>query len=159
MGISHPRSEVHDEAWKPLRESVSIKDGDEGIFEASRSFINFTKQNLSEIQEHFNILDDLEVLCPWQFQTADRSTHDCIAIHKHLVDIEFRVPFHHFFYEVLSSLTQLLSNLFQMGGPTWLDPSCYGVWRVQIGSFCQVYFYLFIIPYISIYLLFCTDKK
>lgn len=83
-------------------ESVSISENDEEIFEAPKIFTDLTEQNLSKIWDQFDVPDDVELLCTESLQFADRPPHDCIDIHKHLMDMGLRVHFYHFFHDILS---------------------------------------------------------
>jgi len=94
---------------------------------------------LDEIQDCFNIRDDIELLCPSQFQIVDCPTRDCIAIHKHLMDMGF----HHFFFAIFFSHSIFpLLDLPQMGGPIWLGHfcyKCYGLGGIAFSKYISIH--------------------
>lgn len=72
------------------------------------------ERDLVKIRNKINILEDIELICSQQFQTVDRSPHDCVSIRKNLIDMGLRILFIIFFARFLALLSWPPPNFLQI---------------------------------------------
>ncbi|KAL2470961.1 hypothetical protein Adt_39097 [Abeliophyllum distichum] len=92
---------IEDEGGVGLREE--IEEPAHEFYQACKIFLSIkTNEKLANIRDLYNVPDDIELILPSSYQTADRPLIGSVGFHSLSMDSGLRLPFHFFFCDLLS---------------------------------------------------------